>query len=347
MFACIGKPKSEKRCEFEKKVTINENKITIDAYNNLSNILNIKNRQFEQNLFNTFLEDQTLRAKQDKSFDINSCKELIKKSTNPKRKQKFNVVIDKVNEVNVPVKDNKPVLKTKHSKSLTRDIYPKAPTFTMKFIAARGMGKIIFLIPFLHSLINRGVVKHEDVYNFCPTLDNQDQWRSSGFTARNFSFLNEEYAKGKLLVFDDPQIDAKRNKLIEMLYVTGRHNRTGIIQSEQFTQATAHIEKGNSNFFVLIPPVNECPAQYYHEHFMPTLTSKNTWKLGLLAEEKACKEDNPELRYLIINKFGDINMGYKYRVCPFEDGNYALVETNYIGINIKPIIDIEIRYYSI
>ena len=49
---------------------------------------------------------------------------------------------------------------------------------------------------------------------------------------------------------------------------------------------------------------------------MPTLTTKSIWKLGLLAEEKAIKEDYPELRYLIINKFGDINMGYKYRVCP-------------------------------
>ena len=44
---------------------------------------------------------------------------------------------------------------------------------------------------------------------------------------------------------------------------------------------------------------------------MPTLRAKSIWKLGLLAEENACKEDNPELRYLIINKFGDINMEYK------------------------------------
>ena len=41
---------------------------------------------------------------------------------------------------------------------------------------------------------------------------------------------------------------------------------------------------------------------------MLTLTAKNIWKLGLLAEEKVCKEDNPELRYLIINRFSDINM---------------------------------------
>ena len=49
--------------------------------------------------------------------------------------------------------------------------------------------------------------------------------------------------------------------------------------------------------------------QYYHEKFMATLTAKIFCKLGLLAEEKACKEDNPELRYLVINKFGGINMG--------------------------------------
>ena len=35
--------------------------------------------------------------------------------------------------------------------------------------------------------------------------------------ARNFSCLNGEYAKGKLLVFDDMQLDTKGNKLIETL----------------------------------------------------------------------------------------------------------------------------------
>ena len=51
-------------------------------------------------------------------------------------------------------------------------------------------------------------------------------------------------------------------------------------------------------------------------------------KLGLLAEGKVSKEDNQELRYLNKNKFGDITMGYKYRVCPIEDGNYAIVKIN-------------------
>ena len=46
------------------------------------------------------------------------------------------------------------------------------------------------------------------------------------------------------------------------------------------------------------------------------------------------------MRYLIINKFDDINMGYKYRACPFEDGNYAIVEINYVGNDMKPDINI-------
>ena len=145
---------------------MNENKTTIDSYNNLLEILNIKNKQFEQNLFNTFLEDQNIRPKQDKSFDIDSCNKIIKKSTNPKIKQNFNVVIDKINEANAPVKGHKPILKIKYDKSLTKDMYPKTPTFTRKIMAARGMGKTIFLIAFLHSLLNRGIVKHENIYIF-------------------------------------------------------------------------------------------------------------------------------------------------------------------------------------
>ena len=90
---------------------MNENKKSIDAYNNLLKILNIKNRQFEQNVFNDFLEGQNLRTKQDQSLDINRCNEVIKNSTNPKTKQKFKVAIDKINEASSPVKRHKPILK--------------------------------------------------------------------------------------------------------------------------------------------------------------------------------------------------------------------------------------------
>ena len=84
---------------------MNENKKTTNSCNNLLKILNIKNKQFEQNLFNTFLEDQNIRAKQGKSFDIDRCNEVIEKSINPKIKQKFNISIDKINEGNAQLKD--------------------------------------------------------------------------------------------------------------------------------------------------------------------------------------------------------------------------------------------------
>ena len=60
VFACIGKPNAEKRSEFEKKIVMNQNKKIIDAYNNSLKILNVKNKQFEQNVFNDFLEDKIL-----------------------------------------------------------------------------------------------------------------------------------------------------------------------------------------------------------------------------------------------------------------------------------------------
>ena len=80
------------------------------------------------------------------------------------------------------------------------------------------------------------------------------------------------------------QLDTKGNKLIETLYIRGRHNKTGVIQREQFTQATVYIEKSNTDFFVLVPPFTESSAHYYHEKFMPTLAAKQICKLGLLAK---------------------------------------------------------------
>ena len=67
---------------------------------------------------------------------------------------------------------------------------------------------------------------------FCPTFNEQDQWRSSGFMERNFEYLNEEYAKRKLLVFDDMQLDTKWNKLIKTLFIGSRNNKTGTIQCD-------------------------------------------------------------------------------------------------------------------
>ena len=53
---------------------MNENKKTLDAYNNLLKILNVKNKHFEQIVFNDFLENPNLRPKQGQSFDIDNAK---------------------------------------------------------------------------------------------------------------------------------------------------------------------------------------------------------------------------------------------------------------------------------
>ena len=53
-------------------------------------------------------------------------------------------------------------------------MYPKLPTFTMKIIAARGICKTEFVIAFLHSLVHRGIAKHENIYIFCPIFNEQD-----------------------------------------------------------------------------------------------------------------------------------------------------------------------------
>ena len=67
------------------------------------------------------------------------------------------MVIDTTERATELVKDNKPKSKIKPYRSVAKDMYPKSPTFAMKIIAARGMGKT-FLIAFLHSFVNRGIV---------------------------------------------------------------------------------------------------------------------------------------------------------------------------------------------
>ena len=144
VFPCIGKLNSDKRRNFEKKkkMMLNENEKTIDAYNNLLKILNAKNKQFEQNVYNEFSEDQNLRAKECESFDITRCREVIERSSNPKIKQKINSVIDSIEKPTTdPVKDDTPQLKIKSFRSSVKDMYPKSATFTMKITASSGMGK--------------------------------------------------------------------------------------------------------------------------------------------------------------------------------------------------------------
>lgn len=61
VYGLTGKPKSEKRKRSEKNV-INENKKTNDSYNTLLKILNIKNKQFQQEYYNTYLIEQNIKS---------------------------------------------------------------------------------------------------------------------------------------------------------------------------------------------------------------------------------------------------------------------------------------------
>ena len=101
-FALIGEPDSVRRKNIKKQI-INENKKTIDAYNNLLRILNIENKYFEQDYFNSFLEDQNFKVKEEKEFDINKCKEIIKKPANPKIKQNFEGLVNEIDGFNTPI----------------------------------------------------------------------------------------------------------------------------------------------------------------------------------------------------------------------------------------------------
>ena len=61
VYGLIGKPKSQKRKRFEKNM-INENEKTNDSYNTLLKILNIKNKQFQQEYYNTYLREQNIKS---------------------------------------------------------------------------------------------------------------------------------------------------------------------------------------------------------------------------------------------------------------------------------------------
>ena len=132
-----------------------------------------KNNYFEQEYLDKFLEEQNQRVKQGKAFDINLCKKVTEKSTNPKIKQKFKILVDEINRSSIPTPHEKPSLNLKTTETPLRNMYPTKPTFTMKIIASRGPGTTTFLTAFLNSLINERIIKHEDIYMFCPTFDYQ------------------------------------------------------------------------------------------------------------------------------------------------------------------------------
>ena len=67
------------------------------------------------------------------------------------------------------------------------------------------------------------------------------------------------------------------------MFTRGRHYKIEIIQCEQLTQDTAHIEKANTYFIILIPLFNLSTAEYYHTKFLPSLNPNMIKKLGRTA----------------------------------------------------------------
>ena len=149
-FVCglICKPKSQKKKTIWYHILymIKENKKTNNSYNTLLKVLNIKNKQFQQVYYNSYLREQNVRVLQSKEYNINKCQELIKKSTNEKLKQQFQTLMCEVDKVNTPIKHKKLVMNIIEKSRQINYIYTRTHIFTMKIIRSRGRGKTVFLI---------------------------------------------------------------------------------------------------------------------------------------------------------------------------------------------------------
>ena len=174
IFALIGKPKSLRRSGFQKRIN-GENKETKNEYSILMKVLNLKNKQFEEDYFNNFLEEENLKSRQNKVFDFEKSNDVIKKSSNKKTKQKFESLVTEIGGATIPVEHKKPQLKIPPKPNLIKNIYPSSHVFPMKIIGARGTGKTIFLIALLHSLVFERIIKYEDVLVFYPTFNQRIQ----------------------------------------------------------------------------------------------------------------------------------------------------------------------------
>ena len=154
----------------------------------------------------------------------------------------------------------------------------------------------------------------------------QSCWNNTLFAVKNINELViNEITKNKLLVFDDMQISFKKDQSIAEVFTRGRHNRIGIIQCEQFTQDTPHIEKENTDYIVLIPSFSLSSCGYDHKNFLSCLSPKDIMKLGSFAIKFSDEKGNRQLKYIIKNEFENIVLGYFYHVIfsfyPCYDGS--------------------------
>ena len=107
ILSLIGKPGSLKRSQFKIKLK-RENKHTKSKYNLLLRTLNSKNKEFEQDYFNNFLEEENLKAKQNKVFDIDKCKKIIKKRPSAKTEQRFESLVTEIDGASIPIEHRIP-----------------------------------------------------------------------------------------------------------------------------------------------------------------------------------------------------------------------------------------------
>ena len=90
-----------------------ENRKTYQEYNKLFTLSEIKEKQYEQEHYEEFLFDQTRKLKKGESFTITKCLEIINRSIDPKLKDKFEDLIDEMNENTIIPTHAKPVIPIK------------------------------------------------------------------------------------------------------------------------------------------------------------------------------------------------------------------------------------------
>ena len=90
-----------------------ENRKTYQEYNKLFTLSEIKEKQYEQEHYEEFLFDQTRKLKKGESFIIPKSLKIINRSIDPKIKDKFEDLLDEINENTIIPAYSKPVIPIK------------------------------------------------------------------------------------------------------------------------------------------------------------------------------------------------------------------------------------------
>ena len=94
------------------------------CFNNLIKTIHTKEKLFQENQYQEFLYDQTLRLKEGKDFDLDKCKTTITKSTNDKIKDQFQEIIEAIAEKDFTPNHKKPTLNFESTNNQRKIIFP-------------------------------------------------------------------------------------------------------------------------------------------------------------------------------------------------------------------------------